>query len=171
MSEDNSKTLKQPHRLDRRAASRHWEVKVSALKSLRQGSVIAFSAAAFSMLLVPSAAAQDTSLGSKEFTVSCAVCHGANGKGDGELAKFLTIKPADLTLLSKKNGGDYPFLRVFQTIDGRSQVGGHGDRPMPIWGDRYQIDTKVEPGTYGSETMVRSRILELVYFIQSIQQK
>jgi hypothetical protein len=93
------------------------------------------------------------------------------GKGDGNMAKFLTIKPADLTVLAKKNGGEYPFLRVFQAIDGRSQVTGHGDRPMPIWGDRYEVEAGVQPGTYGSEQLVRSRILELVYFIQSIQEK
>lgn len=87
------------------------------------------------------------------------------------MAKFLTIKPADLTVLAKKNGGEYPFLRVFQAIDGRSQVTGHGDRPMPIWGDRYQAQADNLPGSYGSELMVRSRILELVYFIQSIQEK
>ncbi len=115
--------------------------------------------------------AQDASLGSREYTVSCAVCHGLSGKGDGDMAKFLTVKPTDLTVLAKNNGGEYPFLRVFQTVDGRTQVATHGDRAMPIWGDRYEVQADNLPGTYGSELMVRSRILELVYFIQSIQEK
>ena len=117
------------------------------------------------------AAAQDASIGSHEYIVSCAVCHGVDGKGDGVLAVLMTVKPADLTQLSKNNGGEYPFLRVYQTIDGRMQVTGHGDRAMPIWGDRFEIETGVEPGTYGSEQMVRARILELVYFLQTIQEK
>jgi len=131
----------------------------------------AFAAVSLSGLLAPSASAQDASFGAHEYTVSCAICHGLKGKGDGDMAKFLTVKPADLTVLAKNNGGEYPFLRVFQTIDGRTQVAGHGDRPMPIWGERYEAETGVEPGTFGSEQMVRSRILELVYFIQSIQEK
>ncbi len=121
--------------------------------------------------LVLPAAAQDASLGSHEYIVSCAVCHGVDGKGDGGMAVLMTVKPADLTVLSKNNGGEYPFLRVYQTIDGRMQVKGHGDRAMPIWGDRFEAETGVEPGSYGSEQMVRARILELVYFLQTIQEK
>ena len=87
------------------------------------------------------------------------------------MADILTVKPADLTTLARENNGEYPFLRVFQTIDGRTQVTGHGNRAMPIWGDRYEVQSGVEPGTYGSELLVRSRILELVYYVQTLQQK
>jgi mono/diheme cytochrome c family protein len=31
------------------------------------------------------------------FSINCAMCHGAAGKGDGELSGFFTPKPADLT--------------------------------------------------------------------------
>ena len=115
--------------------------------------------------------AQDAAIGAAQYTTDCAVCHGTTGKGDGVMAKILTVKPANLTILAKNNGGEYPFLRVFQTIDGRTQVTGHGDRAMPIWGDVFEADSSLPPGTYGSETMVRARILELVYYIQSIQEK
>lgn len=115
--------------------------------------------------------AQDAALSADQYTTECAVCHGALGKGDGVMAKILTVKPADLTVLAKNNGGEYPFLRVFQTIDGRTQVTGHGDRAMPIWGDVFQADSSLPPGSYGSEQMVRARVLELVYYIQSIQEK
>lgn len=115
--------------------------------------------------------AQDAALSADQYTTECAVCHGASGKGDGVMAKILTVKPADLTVLAKNNGGEYPFLRVFQTIDGRTQVTGHGDRAMPIWGDVFQADSSLPPGSYGSEQMVRARVLELVYYIQSIQEK
>lgn len=128
-------------------------------------------AAMFAGALALPAVAQDASIGSHEYIVSCAVCHGVDGKGDGGMAVLMTVKPADLTQLSKNNGGEYPFLKVYQTIDGRMQVTGHGDRAMPIWGDRFEAETGVEPGTYGSEQMVRARILELVYFLQTIQEK
>ena len=57
--------------------------------------------------------------GELEFHRSCASCHGREGKGTGPMAKFLTMKPADLTKLSKRNGGTFPFWQVYRTIDGR----------------------------------------------------
>lgn len=108
------------------------------------------------------AVAEEELIGSSEFRVSCASCHGVGGRGDGHLAQYLTVKPTDLTTLTKNNDGDYPFLRVFQIIDGRTQVAGHGERAMPVWGDRYKLEN--------AEAYTRARILELVYYIQNIQQ-
>jgi mono/diheme cytochrome c family protein len=106
--------------------------------------------------------AEEELIGSDEFRNSCASCHGVGGRGDGHLAQFLTVKPTDLTTLAKNNDGVYPFLRVFQIVDGRSQVSGHGERAMPVWGDRYKLEN--------AEAYTRARILELVYYIQNIQQ-
>ncbi|GAB4362443.1 MAG: cytochrome c [Oricola sp.] len=117
------------------------------------------------------AAAQGMMAGSEtEYMNSCAVCHGASGRGDGNLVSFLTVKPTDLTKLSANNDGKYPFLKVFQIIDGRSMVSGHGERDMPVWGLRYQEDIGETYGPYGGEAAVRARVLELVYYIQSIQE-
>ena len=58
---------------------------------------------------------------------------------------------------------------VFQVIDGRALVSGHGARDMPVWGNRYQEDIGNTYGPYGGEQAVRARVLELVYYIQSIQ--
>lgn len=116
--------------------------------------------------------AEEELIGSNEYRVSCASCHGIGGKGDGNMAKFLTVKPTDLTMLAKSTGdGVYPFLKVFQTIDGRSQVSGHGDRAMPVWGDRYKLEDVKKYGSFGGEAATRARVLELVYYLQSIQQK
>ena len=124
--------------------------------------------------------AEEDTIGAEEYRISCLVCHGVGGRGDGSMAKFLTIKPTDLTQLSNKNGGQYPdlkagrfpFRHVFEVIDGRTVVSGHGERAMPVWGARY---LKEESGIYGPylgahEQVVRGRILELVYYLQSIQQ-
>lgn len=118
-----------------------------------------------------SAVAEDELIGSAEFHNSCASCHGVGAKGDGNLATYLNIKPADLTVLAKNNDGVYPFLKVFQTIDGRAVISGHGDRLMPVWGDRYSVDVGDKYGPFGGETAVRARVLELVYYIQNMQQK
>ena len=131
---------------------------------------------AFMLLLAatPALAADDLAAGRAEFQNSCLACHGESGKGDGPLSKFLTVKVADLTQLSKNNNGQYPFLKVFQTIDGRAVVKTHGDGPMPIWGDRYTVQSGAagaEPDkSYTSEAFVRARVLELTYYIQSLQQ-
>jgi mono/diheme cytochrome c family protein len=110
-----------------------------------------------------------------EYQNSCAVCHGPRGEGDGPMALFLTVKPPDLTTLAKRNRGQFPFERLMRVIDGRSEVGAHGTRTMPIWGDRYTSESATaymqEPyRSYSAEPLVRARILELTYYIQSIQQ-
>jgi len=96
----------------------------------------------------------------------CAVCHGREGKGDGGAANLLTVKPADLTQISKKSGGTYPFWRIYRIIDGREAVKGHGTSDMPIWGTEF----RPEAGRgAASPSLVRGRILELVYYLEYIQ--
>ena len=132
------------------------------------------------LFVTGSALAEEETIGAEEYRTSCLSCHGVGGRGNGPMAEFLTIKPTDLTQLANNNGGQYPglkagrfpFARVFQVIDGRTLVSGHGERAMPVWGGRYLA---TESGKYGpylgaNEHVVRGRILELVYYIQSIQQ-
>lgn len=133
-----------------------------------------------SLLWAGSAFGEEDTVGAGEYRISCLSCHGVGGRGNGPMAKFLTIKPSDLTQLANNNGGQYPGLKagrfpfstVFQVIDGRTVVSGHGERAMPVWGSRYMSE---ESGKYGpylgeNEHVVRGRILELVYYLQSIQQ-
>jgi mono/diheme cytochrome c family protein len=124
--------------------------------------------------------AEEDTIGSDEYRKSCLSCHGVGGKGDGPIAKYLNVKPTDLTQLAKNNGGQYPnlragaypFFRVYQVIDGRAEVGVHGERAMPVWGSRYLADQPSGYSAFGGEyeKVVRGRILELVYYIQSIQE-
>lgn len=117
----------------------------------------------------PDAQADEQPIGKNEFQVSCAICHGDGGRGDGPMATYLNVPPSDLTTLSAKNDGKFPLLKVFQMIDGRAITSAHGTRAMPIWGDRYKAGMGEMYGPYGTETAVRGRILELVYYIQQIQ--
>ena len=48
------------------------------------------------------------------FRAHCAACHGLDGKGSGPVAPTLKIKPADLTVIAKNNGGKFPEARVTQ---------------------------------------------------------
>jgi mono/diheme cytochrome c family protein len=108
----------------------------------------------------------------EEFRNSCASCHGEDGRGAGFLIRFFRdVDPGDLTQLSKNNEGVFPLERVFEVIDGRKEVAAHGERKMPVWGDRYMTRsmTRLGPGPM-NDFVVRKRVLELVYYVQSIQE-
>ena len=106
--------------------------------------------------------------GEIEYQNSCAVCHGADGKGQGPMGRFLTVRPADLTVLSKKNSGTFPFWRTYRAIDGREEVRGHGTREMPLWGDRFR--TQAGGNDTGSRAQAAGRLLALVFYLQHIQE-
>ncbi len=119
---------------------------------------------------VANVGAEEELIGSDEYRISCLSCHGAGGKGNGPMAKVLKVQPSDLTTIAKNNEGIFPLDKVFRTIDGRHGVTGHGERDMPIWGARYLREDAARYGDFGGEDVVRLRILELVYYIQLIQQ-
>ena len=111
-----------------------------------------------------------------EFTQSCAPCHGVTGKGDGPIVKSLTKAPADLTKLSQKNGGVFPFSSLYDVIDGRTQVLAHGPREMPVWGDVYKRELQNHwPTELLSDELIqimaRMRILMLIEYISTLQGK
>lgn len=108
--------------------------------------------------------------GKQEFRHYCVLCHGLGGKGESVMTTFnlLKITPSDLTHLSKRNKNQFPFWRVYRIIEGRAEVEGHGTRDMPIWGDVF---TRQEDGRLVDESRAIGRILALVHYLQSIQEK
>lgn len=104
--------------------------------------------------------------GRETFRTYCATCHGTNGRGDGPLATSMKTKPANLTEISKRNGGEFPAELIFKTIDGRQKVRGHGGPDMPEWGEAF---LKSRDG--GNADTVKETIDSLVGFIASIQVK
>jgi mono/diheme cytochrome c family protein len=111
------------------------------------------------------ALAQDADIGAGLYADYCAACHGASGKGDGDMANVITIPSPDLTMLSKANGGVFPMLKVIHVIDGRTGVRAHGGA-MPIFGRSFARDGD----GYGGVLESRGRILSLAMYIESIQQ-
>ncbi len=134
------------------------------------------SSATFSLLVLLSLAfagsaraeSDETSsrMGKETFRAYCASCHGLEARGDGSVAEYLKVRPADLTRISKRNGGEFPADQVFQTIDGRKPTRGHGGRDMPVWGDAFKM-TRDEP----DDEAVAQKITELVHFLRSIQEE
>lgn len=113
-----------------------------------------------------------TSIGKMEFQKNCAACHGMGGKGDGPFVEFLKQAPSDLTQLSKKNAGIYPQVQVYDWIRDVEKVRAHGTADMPVWGERYSLEIieKYGPMYSGPGSSVRERILELVFYIGTIQE-
>jgi mono/diheme cytochrome c family protein len=112
--------------------------------------------------------------GKQEFDANCAVCHGPQGRGDGPYADLLKLNVPDLRTLSQKNGGLFPFELVYQTIDGRHMVTGHGTKQMPIWGHQYSLNAEKDYFTWrafpgDAEAFVRARILALTEYISRLQ--
>jgi len=136
------------------------------------------------MLAVNLVSAQDKSQGSSEKTIQhstikttspasgkemfkayCAVCHGVEGKGDGPAASALKIPPANLTLLSKNNGGKFPAMKVNSTIRGTADLPAHGSKDMPVWGPLFW------GMSHGHDSEVEQRVANLTRYIETLQEK
>jgi mono/diheme cytochrome c family protein len=126
---------------------------------------------------LPAAAAdRDTDTGRQAYYDKCASCHGVDAKGQGLVAKFLIKAPRDLTTLSKKNGGVFPYLHVEAVIDGRATTAVHGDRDMPVWGGFYlregeRTQANRAQGLIDAEGYAHMRVLALMDYLYRIQQK
>lgn len=95
----------------------------------------------------------------------CASCHGATGKGDGSIAGELRTAPSDLTLISKRNGGQFPLEKVVRQTDGRESIRAHGTPDMPAWGEVFGR-------TRGTEAVtVQDAVMQIAHHLWSIQVK
>jgi mono/diheme cytochrome c family protein len=104
--------------------------------------------------------------GSTLYNLYCASCHGTNGHGNGSIAIFLRVPPANLTQIAKRNKGVFPAEQVYRIIDGRQTVRPHGESQMPVWGDAF-----MKSMTGGDEKAVNEKIRALVVYLESIQEK
>jgi mono/diheme cytochrome c family protein len=125
------------------------------------------------LLSVGAVQAQDSViiLGKSSFNARCSLCHGDGAKGDGEMAGLFKVKPSDLTKLSERAGGSFPFSTVYKTIAKGMEAKGHGDSEMPIWGDYFIAEEHGDRlgSISDAEHIAQGRILSLVYYLESIQ--
>lgn len=92
----------------------------------------------------------------------CAVCHGADAKGDGPMASELKTPPPDLTQLAVRRGGMFPREEVRRIISGEGTKGAHGTREMPVWGPIFSQVTR-------DQNLGLVRIDNLVRYLEEIQ--
>lgn len=132
-------------------------------------------AAWLSLILVGCADLATSNVGKDEFESKCVTCHGESAKGDGPQSLALPVKPADLTMLAKKNGGVFPAQRIYEIIDGRLEVAAHGPRLMPVWGAEFLVNETNRPQDVSAETFayrearVNARIQALVDYLSRLQ--
>ncbi len=152
-------------------------MKINLINAFAVGAVVA--AAAITPVdgyaQAPNIDAQNRDIGMREYVNNCAVCHGDLGKGDGPLAVLLKKPVPDLSTIQKNNHAVFPFDRVYGIVDGREQVAAHGPREMPVWGRSFS--KKAEGyfleivGPKELESFVRGRIVALVGYVYSLQEK
>ena len=128
------------------------------------------------------AQAEDVDISKSKFQSSCASCHGTDAKGKGPVSDQLKIPPRDLTMLAKNNNGVFPINAVYETIYGSKTIPAHGNREMPIWGERFNpivnLPHSVDPSYWtmagpeqSPEVVVRKRILAVIDYLSRVQQK
>jgi mono/diheme cytochrome c family protein len=103
---------------------------------------------------------------SVDYQMFCVSCHGADGRGDGAIAKSLKKRPADLTRIKERNAGVFPDDKIFKTIEGREPASPHGATDMPAWGDVLAKSS----ASLGAENAA-ARIDALVKYLQALQGK
>ncbi len=103
--------------------------------------------------------------GKEMYKAYCASCHGLDGKGGGPAASAMKSPLPDLTQLSKKNGGKFPFDHVASVIQGDVNSPAHGSADMPVWGPVFMKVSQHQTA------QVQQRVRNLGDYIESIQAK
>lgn len=103
--------------------------------------------------------------GGRIFQYYCAACHGADGQGNGHAATALKHAAPDLTVISQKNNGKFPYRHVRDVIEGTDpRLPAHDDRKMPVWGPIFhEVEADQDWGEVRLENVTR--------YVQSIQRK
>ena len=119
--------------------------------------------------VLPKAQGEEQTTGAADFAAFCSGCHGAGGRGDGEMAADLATQPADLTQLSAKNGGTFPATRVMAQIWGYTG-GKDGGRVMPKFAALLDGELVPYDGGDGIASPTPIRLVELAEYVKALQE-
>lgn len=111
----------------------------------------------------------DAERGAEVFAQNCAVCHGIEARGDGPMARALTVVPPDLTALAAANEGVFPAAFVSIRIDGRSSVVSHGGE-MPLFGRLFGMPDGAVASETGQPIITAQPIADVIEYLRSIQE-
>lgn len=114
----------------------------------------------------------EASEGAVLYAENCAMCHGAAGRGDGELAREIREEsgraPTDLTMIARANEGDFPRARVLSHIDGYTR-GKLPGQDMPEFGLLLEGPTVPVDTGDGVMSPVPRPLAALMVYLESIQ--
>ncbi len=99
----------------------------------------------------------------------CAVCHGADGTGNGPAAKALNKPVPDLTLIRLHGDGTFPRSSIEKTIRGEGEITAHGTLDMPIWGRAF-TDARPDHKPGRRWALAEQRIHNLTAYLETIQE-
>ena len=110
--------------------------------------------------------------GAALFAENCAMCHGADARGSGELAgeirREVGRKPADLTLLARAGKGVFPRAEVLSYIDGYTR-GRLPEQNMPEFGLLLEGPTVPVDTGDGVMSPAPRPLVALMVYLESIQ--
>jgi mono/diheme cytochrome c family protein len=114
---------------------------------------------------IKSVAAQPTPAhdGEAMYVSYCASCHGEHLRGDGPVAQVIKGQIPDLATLKARNGGQFPYLMVVESIKGDPETPAHGTADMPVWGP------VLRQLSHRSEAEMELRVHNLADYIESMQ--
>ena len=102
------------------------------------------------------------------FMENCAICHGADARGNGAMARAMQPAPPDLTRIALRNDGDFPRVRTLSTIDGYAKSDMAGP-DMPEFGALLEGDLVPLDTGDGVMTPTPRKLVALLEYIESIQ--
>ncbi|MDU8928879.1 c-type cytochrome [Alisedimentitalea sp. MJ-SS2] len=110
--------------------------------------------------------------GAALFAENCAMCHGPDARGTGELAEEIRVelgrKPADLTRLAQANKGVFPRAEVLSYIDGYTR-GRLPDQNMPEFGLLLEGPSVPVDSGDGVMSPAPRPLVALMVYLESIQ--
>ncbi|MBW7056267.1 cytochrome c [Paracoccus bogoriensis] len=102
-----------------------------------------------------------------DFAAYCAACHGNDGRGGGPLAEGMEPVPADVTLITRRNGGVFPKAQVMGHIAGYTM--GRSESPMPQFSDLLEGPQVMFDDGSGQTVPTPARLVALADYVQSLQ--
>jgi len=93
----------------------------------------------------------------------CAACHGADAKGNGPVKRVLRKPAPDLTTLTKRHGGKFPYAYVIEVLRFGPGTPSHGSGSMPMWGPLFEY--------YYNQSPTQQRIRNICDYLASLQEK
>lgn len=121
------------------------------------------------LTLATPSVAQDATEGREVFRAFCAVCHGAEARGNGPMAEVLEIPPTNLTLLSASHDGRFPTFQTVRRIDGRDLLLAHGGE-MPLFGHLFDMPMTAIPTDAGQPILTSKPIADVVTWLMTVQE-